>query len=116
MPKLTEVFFTKSKERRAVELRISPHEVISMRMQRPATCVEPCFLRVITSFKIYSLGTPVIFFTRDIVSTFKQQNLFAGGSESVSECAAASSRPDDDDVVVITVCHFSLRMNFESLL
>src|SRR6185369_14476324 len=105
MPNLTEVFFPQTKERGAVELRVTTDEIIRVRMEFFTFVVAPCFFRVVFAFEVYGTRTPVVLFTRNVIAALEEKNLLARGRETVSQRAAARARADDDYVVVIVAAH-----------
>src|SRR6185369_11495853 len=105
MPNLTEVFFSQTKECGAVKLRVTPDEIIRVRMKFLAFAVAPRFFRVVFAFEVYGARAPVVLFTRNVIAALEEKNLLARGRETVSQRAAARARADDDYVVVIVAAH-----------
>src|SRR5690349_6670589 len=105
MPNLTEVFFTQSKERSAVELRVTANEIIRVRVQLFAFAIAPRLFRVVSRFEVYGARAPVVLLAWNIVAAFQDQDLLARGREFVGQRAATRARADDDYDVVIVAGH-----------
>src|ERR1700752_4413966 len=97
---LVEVSLAQSKQSSAVEFCISFDVIVCVWGYRAATGVVPRLLRVVLAFKVDSFGAPVVFFTRDVIAAFEQQNLFAGRSQLICERASSGAGSDDDYVVM----------------
>ena len=110
MSNLAKVFFSQTKQRRAVKLGVATDEVVRVRMQFFAVTVAPRFFRVVLAVEVNGLRAPVVLLARHIVAALKQKNLLAGGRQFVGQRAAAGARADDDDVVVIIAGHDGLRL------
>jgi hypothetical protein len=105
MSQLPEIFFPQTKQRGAIEFRVTTNKVVCMRMQRLTILVVPRFFRDVLAVEIYRSGTPVVFFARHVIATFEQQDFLSRWRELISKGASARTSADDDYVVVVVVRH-----------
>src|ERR1051326_8986507 len=110
MANLAKVLLAQTKQRGAVKLRVAAHEIIRVRMKLLACAVAPRLFGVVPRFDVDGARAPVIFLAGYVIAAFEQQDLLAGGRETVSECAAARACSDDDYVVAIVAVHDAPRL------
>ena len=97
---LTEIFFAKPEERRAIELGIPTHVIVRVGMERLPVLVLPHFFRVVLRVDVDGPRAPVVLFATDVVTAFEQQDPFARRSEMIGEGSAARACTDNDYVVM----------------
>jgi hypothetical protein len=83
--KLAEILRAEPIERRSVELRRAAHEVVDLRLERPALLVVPGVLRDVAVFDEDVLREPILGLAREPVSALEQKNLLAGRREMAGE-------------------------------
>ena len=109
MPKLAEVLRAQPVERRSVELRGAPDEVVDLRLEGLARSVVPAVLRDVAVVDEHVRRGPVLRLARQPVAALQQQDALAGRGEAVHERAAAGPAADDDHVVGAHVVYSSSR-------
>src|SRR5690349_24731544 len=110
MTNLAEIFFAKAEERRAVKFRVTPDEIVRVRVQLFAVNVAPGFLGVVFAFEVDCARAPIVLLAGHVITSFEQKDLLTGGREFVGQRAAARARADNNYVVMIVVRHDLLRL------
>src|SRR5262249_35652818 len=77
MSYFSEVLAAQPEQRCPVELRVSAHVVIGVRMQFFAIDIAPFFFRVVFGFDVDGLRIPVVLLTPDVIAALEDQNSFA---------------------------------------
>src|SRR5215470_8195815 len=77
MANLSEIPLSQAEESCAVELRISAHIVVRMRMQLLPLLVAPEFFCVVLGIDVDELWIPVGLFAGDIIATLQDENPLA---------------------------------------
>jgi hypothetical protein len=72
MSNLSKVFFTKTKERGAVEFGIAAYVIVGVGMKRLAVFITPDLLGLVLAIDIDSTRVPVVFLPGDIIAAFKE--------------------------------------------
>src|SRR4249920_3357173 len=101
MPQLPEVLLAKTVERRAVELRRPPDEVVHSGLERCAVGVVPRVRRDVAVVHEHRLRQPVLELAREPVAALEQEDALARGSKVPRKRPATGAGSDDDDVVGI---------------
>jgi hypothetical protein len=97
MPELFEIALTKAKERRPVNLGISPDVITEARMNLPAGFVIHRFRRIILKGAVIA---PIVLFPRQKWPAFQHKDALATRGDTVEKGATASSSADNDHIVV----------------
>ena len=98
---LAEVRRAQPVQRRAVHFGRPAHEVVHLRLERPAVGVVPRIGRDVPVVDEDRLRVPVGQFTDQEVAAFQEQDLLTGLREHVGQRPAAGPGAHDDDVIVI---------------
>src|SRR5713101_4308049 len=98
---LSEILFAQTEKSSTIELGITTHAIISVRMQVLAVLVKPGFLGVVMGVDVHDLGVPVCFFAGHIVAALENQDPLSGGRKVVGERSATGASSDDDHVEAI---------------
>src|ERR1044072_828253 len=101
MANLPEILLAKSKERRAIELRVAADIIICVRVKLMASAIAPGLFRVVPRLYIHGAGVPVLLLALDVIAALQEQDALSRVRESVRERPPSSSRADDDYVVMI---------------
>src|SRR6516162_9835893 len=98
---LFEILLPQSEKSRAVEFRISPNVIVCVRVKGLAGRILPDLFCLVFAFDVYSLWIPVVFFPRDIIASFEEQDSFTQESQRVRKSSAPGARADDDDIELL---------------
>ena len=90
MTNLSEVLFSQTKERRAVELCVTADEIIRVRMKFLAVAIAPRLFGVVFPFEIYGARAPVVLFTRNVIAALEEKDL---SCPRARVCKPACRRP-----------------------
>ncbi len=105
MNQLSKIFSPHTKQSGSVKFRIASDIVICVGMKLFPFIIWPLFFCLISSLNVYGWRIPILFFTRNIVSPFQEQNLFTGRRQLVRQSAATCAGSDDDYVIPSIRCH-----------
>src|SRR6516162_4732131 len=104
---LSKILLPQPEESRSIKLGISPDVVIRVWVKLLTALILPNIFCLIFSFDVYSARIPIVFFTRDIIASFQQQDSLTSRSKGVGERSPTSATADDDDVELFFSDHVS---------
>src|ERR1044072_7854758 len=91
MANLPEILLAKSKERRAIELRVAADIVICVRVKLMAAAVTPGLFRVVPGIYIHRAGIPVLLLALDVIAALQEQDALSRIRQSVRERSPSRS-------------------------
>jgi hypothetical protein len=100
-----EVVLAQAEQRRAIHLGRATDKIMDARLERLVVAIMPDVAGNVAIPDEDFVHVPVLFFARQIVATFKDQDAFAQWRELECQRAATCAATDDDHVVVIVIAH-----------
>src|SRR6516225_2723976 len=104
---LSKILLPQPEQSRSIKLGISPTVVIRVRVNRLTALILPNFFCLIFPFDVYGARIPIVFFARDIIASFQEQDSLTERSKGVGKRSPASASADDDDVELFFSDHVS---------